>query len=100
VHTAEYVEHDVSDDGLMLLSMDFERAKRMRRAYGDAKYGCMRGDVSMLAQGYMEAIDISNYYDIARELGEIDEETWAELQNLLLTGVLAPLRRIIPRELP
>ena len=90
----------MSDDGLMLLNMEFAAAKKMRRAYGDAKYGCMRGDVSMRAQAYIEAIDISKYYDIARELGEIDEEQWAELQNMLLVGVLGPLRRMIPRELP
>ena len=85
---------------MMLLQMDFDRAKRMRRAYGDSKYGCMRGGISMLAQAYMEATDIANYYDIARELGEIDEAQHAELQNLLLIGVLSPLRRTIPRELP
>lgn len=89
----------MSDDGIRILSMDFAAAKALRRAYGDAKYGHMR-PVSMLAQAYIEATDISNYYDIARELGEIDEEQWAELQNLLLIGALSPLRRTIPRELP
>lgn len=89
----------MSDDGLRLLDMDFATAKNLRRAFGDAKYGYIRS-VSFLAAAYIEAVDISNYFDIAREQGEITEDTWAELQNLLTIGVLSPLRRTIPREMP
>jgi hypothetical protein len=80
------------------MNMSMDEAKKLRRAFGDAKYGCIR-DVSFLAAAYIEAVDQSNYYDIALEQGQIDEETHAELQNLLLIGVLAPLRRVTPREM-
>ena len=90
----------MSAESTMLFNMPMDQAKALRQKYGDAKYGRgMRDNAIFLAEAYTEAVDISNYYDLAREAGQIDDEQHAQLQNLLLVGVLSPLRRMTPREM-
>jgi hypothetical protein len=84
----------------MLLNMPMDEAKALRMRFGAEKYGNhVRQGISFLAEAYVEAVDQANYYDLALKTGEIDEERHAELQGLLHSGVLAPLRRTIVRQL-
>ena len=90
----------MSAESTMLLNMPMADAKALRMRYGDSKYGKdVRRDTSYLAEAYIEAVDISNYYDIALTRGELDHEQHAALQGLLSECVLGRLRRIIARTL-
>ena len=82
--------------GVRLAGMPIPEAMAMRRKYGDEKYGHERG-CSMLAEGYVEGIDLLNYAERAASYGELDNAERVTLMNL--TGVVLDfLRKRIPRE--
>lgn len=71
----------MKSEGHALASLAIAEAKALRMRFGDAKYGRKMRQVSMLAEAYIEAIDLLNYIDLAEKAGELDNIERATLYN-------------------
>jgi hypothetical protein len=81
--------------GVRLADLPTHEAKELRKKFGDAKYGHDR-PCSMLAEAYIEGVDMLNYADRALEYDELDPAEHVTLANMVGV-VLDFLRKRMPR---